>query len=78
VRDIPSTYIVASQDRTIRPDWQRPLARERLIRGADRDPDRALPERVPARAAGGDAPRAFPRGDLIGPQIGSVGDGDLG
>jgi pimeloyl-ACP methyl ester carboxylesterase len=29
-RDIPSTYIVASEDRTIRPDWQRRMARERL------------------------------------------------
>jgi Alpha/beta hydrolase family len=28
--DIPSTYIVASNDRTIRPDWQRRMARERL------------------------------------------------
>ena len=27
---IPSTYIVASEDRTIRPDWQRRMARERL------------------------------------------------
>lgn len=27
---IPSTYIVATQDRTIRPAWQRRLARERL------------------------------------------------
>ena len=27
---IPSTYIVASLDRTIRPDWQRRMARERL------------------------------------------------
>jgi pimeloyl-ACP methyl ester carboxylesterase len=31
--EIPSTYIVASHDRTIRPDWQRHMARERL--GAD-------------------------------------------
>jgi pimeloyl-ACP methyl ester carboxylesterase len=29
-REIPSTYIVASKDRTIRPDWQRRMARERL------------------------------------------------
>jgi pimeloyl-ACP methyl ester carboxylesterase len=29
-REIPSTYIVASQDRTIRPEWQRRMARERL------------------------------------------------
>jgi pimeloyl-ACP methyl ester carboxylesterase len=28
--EIPSTYIVASYDRTIRPDWQRRMARERL------------------------------------------------
>jgi hypothetical protein len=28
--DIPSSYIVASEDRTIRPDWQRRMARERL------------------------------------------------
>ena len=28
--DIPSSYIVASIDRTIRPDWQRRMARERL------------------------------------------------
>jgi pimeloyl-ACP methyl ester carboxylesterase len=28
--EIPSTYIVATQDRTIRPDWQRRMARERL------------------------------------------------
>jgi pimeloyl-ACP methyl ester carboxylesterase len=28
--DIPSSYIVASGDRTIRPDWQRRMARERL------------------------------------------------
>jgi pimeloyl-ACP methyl ester carboxylesterase len=28
--DIPSSYIVASKDRTIRPDWQRRTARERL------------------------------------------------
>lgn len=28
--DIPSNYIVASKDRTIRPDWQRRMARERL------------------------------------------------
>lgn len=28
--DIPSSYIVASKDRTIRPDWQRRMARERL------------------------------------------------
>jgi hypothetical protein len=28
--DLPSTYIVASRDRTIRPDWQRHMARERL------------------------------------------------
>jgi hypothetical protein len=27
---IPSTYIVATRDRTIRPDWQRRMARERL------------------------------------------------
>lgn len=27
---MPSTYIVASDDRTIRPDWQRRMARERL------------------------------------------------
>lgn len=26
----PSTYIVATEDRTIRPDWQRQMARERL------------------------------------------------
>jgi pimeloyl-ACP methyl ester carboxylesterase len=29
-REIPSTYIVASEDRTIRPEWQRRMARERL------------------------------------------------
>jgi pimeloyl-ACP methyl ester carboxylesterase len=29
-RDIPSTYIVASDDRTIRPEWQRAMARDRL------------------------------------------------
>jgi pimeloyl-ACP methyl ester carboxylesterase len=29
-REIPSTYIVATGDRTIRPDWQRRMARERL------------------------------------------------
>jgi Alpha/beta hydrolase family len=28
--EIPSTYIVASNDRTIRPEWQRRMARERL------------------------------------------------
>jgi pimeloyl-ACP methyl ester carboxylesterase len=28
--DSPSTYIVATEDRTIRPDWQRRMARERL------------------------------------------------
>ncbi len=28
--EIPSTYIVATDDRTIRPDWQRRMARERL------------------------------------------------
>jgi pimeloyl-ACP methyl ester carboxylesterase len=28
--DIPSSYIVASKDRTIRPDWQRRMARKRL------------------------------------------------
>jgi pimeloyl-ACP methyl ester carboxylesterase len=28
--EIPSTYIVATHDRTIRPDWQRRMARERL------------------------------------------------
>jgi pimeloyl-ACP methyl ester carboxylesterase len=28
--EIPSTYVVAAQDRTIRPDWQRRMARERL------------------------------------------------
>ena len=28
--EIPSSYIVASDDRTIRPDWQRKMARERL------------------------------------------------
>ena len=28
--EIPSTYIVATQDRAIRPEWQRRLARERL------------------------------------------------
>jgi pimeloyl-ACP methyl ester carboxylesterase len=28
--EIPSTYIVASEDRTIRPDWQRRMAHERL------------------------------------------------
>jgi pimeloyl-ACP methyl ester carboxylesterase len=28
--DVPSSYIVASKDRTIRPDWQRRMARERL------------------------------------------------
>jgi Alpha/beta hydrolase family len=28
--EIPSTYIVASRDRTIRPDWQRRMAHERL------------------------------------------------
>jgi pimeloyl-ACP methyl ester carboxylesterase len=28
--EIPSTYIVAGKDRTIRPDWQRTMARERL------------------------------------------------
>jgi hypothetical protein len=27
---IPSTYIVATEDRTIRPDWQRQMAHERL------------------------------------------------
>jgi pimeloyl-ACP methyl ester carboxylesterase len=30
VPEIPSTYIVATQDRAIRPEWQRRLARERL------------------------------------------------
>ena len=29
-REIPSTYIVASEDRTIRPEWQRRMARARL------------------------------------------------
>ena len=29
-REIPSTYIVAAYDRTIRPEWQRQMARERL------------------------------------------------
>jgi pimeloyl-ACP methyl ester carboxylesterase len=28
--EIPSTYVVAAQDRTIRPEWQRRMARERL------------------------------------------------
>ncbi len=28
--EIPSTYIVATEDRTIRPEWQRRMARERL------------------------------------------------
>jgi pimeloyl-ACP methyl ester carboxylesterase len=28
--EIPSTYVVATEDRTIRPDWQRRIARERL------------------------------------------------
>jgi pimeloyl-ACP methyl ester carboxylesterase len=28
--ELPSTYIVASEDRTIRPDWQRRMARDRL------------------------------------------------
>ncbi len=28
--EIPSTYIVAAHDRTIRPEWQRRMARERL------------------------------------------------
>jgi Alpha/beta hydrolase family len=28
--EIPSTYVVAAYDRTIRPDWQRRMARERL------------------------------------------------
>jgi pimeloyl-ACP methyl ester carboxylesterase len=28
--EVPSTYIVATEDRTIRPDWQRRMARERL------------------------------------------------
>jgi len=28
--EIPSTYIVATDDRTIRPEWQRRMARERL------------------------------------------------
>jgi hypothetical protein len=28
--EIPSTYIVATSDRTIRPEWQRQMARERL------------------------------------------------
>jgi pimeloyl-ACP methyl ester carboxylesterase len=28
--EIPSTYVVAAHDRTIRPDWQRRMARERL------------------------------------------------
>jgi len=28
--ELPSTYIVATDDRTIRPDWQRRMARERL------------------------------------------------
>ena len=27
---VPSTYIVAADDRTIRPEWQRRMARERL------------------------------------------------
>ena len=27
---VPSTYVVATEDRTIRPDWQRRMARERL------------------------------------------------
>jgi pimeloyl-ACP methyl ester carboxylesterase len=30
VDEIPSTYVVAAYDRTIRPDWQRRMARERL------------------------------------------------
>lgn len=30
VREIPSTYIVAAEDRTIRPQWQRRMARDRL------------------------------------------------
>ena len=29
-QEIPSTYIVAGDDRTIRPEWQRQMARERL------------------------------------------------
>jgi hypothetical protein len=28
--ELPSTYIVACEDRTIRPGWQRRLARDRL------------------------------------------------
>jgi pimeloyl-ACP methyl ester carboxylesterase len=28
--EVPSTYVVAGEDRTIRPDWQRRMARERL------------------------------------------------
>jgi pimeloyl-ACP methyl ester carboxylesterase len=28
--DVPSTYILATDDRTIRPEWQRRMARERL------------------------------------------------
>jgi pimeloyl-ACP methyl ester carboxylesterase len=28
--EFPSTYVVAAQDRTIRPEWQRRMARERL------------------------------------------------
>jgi pimeloyl-ACP methyl ester carboxylesterase len=28
--ELPSTYVVASEDRTIRPDWQRRMARDRL------------------------------------------------
>jgi pimeloyl-ACP methyl ester carboxylesterase len=28
--ELPSTYILASQDRTIRPEWQRRMARDRL------------------------------------------------
>ena len=30
VPEIPSTYIVATSDRNIRPEWQRQMARERL------------------------------------------------
>ena len=28
--EIPSTYVVAAHDRTIRPEWQRRMARDRL------------------------------------------------
>jgi hypothetical protein len=49
--EIASTYIVASNDRTIRPEWQRQMARKRLLVEpieipAGHCPNVALPDRL--------------------------------